>query len=74
MSISGIPTADNLKEQLPQLAHDGPHPAASDLIVVNLNDRSHLHTGATEKDLVGQKQLGAIDRPLDHLHTQLIPH
>ena len=42
--------------------------------MVHAADRRDLRAGAAEEDLVGDVQLGAVDRALDDGHAELLAH
>src|SRR5688572_30767986 len=52
------------------LTRDRAGPAVADLAPVDLDDRADLGAGAAQEDLVGDVQLGTVDRALD----DLVPH
>jgi hypothetical protein len=56
----------------PQPPRDLPHATGADRPVVDARHRHRLHPGAGEEDLLGEIDLGAVDRPLDDLDAQVL--
>ena len=58
-------SAHNIEEDLAELPDNRPHLPGADLPVVDPGDGAELDTGAREKDLVRQKELRAVQPPLN---------
>ena len=63
---------NDVEVELLQLTDDRPHLAIADRASIDIDHGGYLGTRATEEDLIGDVELGAVDGALDHFHIQLL--
>src|SRR2546423_3985668 len=69
--VFAIPAAHDLEIQFLQPLDDRPDLAIADEPAVDVDHRRNLGAGAAEEDLVGNVELGAVDRALEDFHAEL---
>src|SRR5581483_12299614 len=70
--VGRVAAADGVEEERLQLARHRADAAVADLAVVHLDHGREVRRGPGHEALVGDVELGAVDRALDDLETELL--